>query len=81
MFWEVRDPRFPHLFLIITFGPPAGRRTWNSREVHSGYTFLRGQVHMIGFVSQDAAELTNIVGLCVSKGIILRGDLIGSTAQ
>ncbi|KAK0184446.1 hypothetical protein F5146DRAFT_1106032 [Armillaria mellea] len=40
-----------------------------------------GQAHMIGFVSQDAAELTNIVGLCISKGIILRGILIGSTAQ
>ncbi|KAK0499221.1 hypothetical protein EDD18DRAFT_65673 [Armillaria luteobubalina] len=40
-----------------------------------------GQIHMIGFVSQDAAELTNIVGLCVRKGIILRGVLIGSTAQ
>ncbi|KAK0491765.1 NAD(P)-binding protein [Armillaria luteobubalina] len=42
-----------------------------------------GQVHiMIGFVSQDAAELTNIVRLCISKGIILRrGVLIGTTAQ
>ncbi|SJL13313.1 related to Alcohol dehydrogenase [Armillaria ostoyae] len=40
-----------------------------------------GQVHLIGLVSQDAAELTNIVGLCLSKGIILRGVLIGSTAQ
>ncbi|PBK61150.1 alcohol dehydrogenase superfamily protein [Armillaria solidipes] len=44
-------------------------------------TRFAGQVHMIGLVSQDVAELTNIVGLCISKGIILRGVLIGSTAQ
>ncbi|KAK0199379.1 hypothetical protein DFS33DRAFT_1388705 [Desarmillaria ectypa] len=40
-----------------------------------------GYIHIIGFVSQDAAELTNIVGLCIGKGINLRGILIGSTAQ
>ncbi|KAK0460398.1 alcohol dehydrogenase superfamily protein [Desarmillaria tabescens] len=40
-----------------------------------------GYVHIIGLVSQDSPELTNVVGLCIGKGINLRGVLIGSTAQ
>ncbi|PBK85415.1 NAD(P)-binding protein [Armillaria gallica] len=40
-----------------------------------------GYVHMTGVVSQAAATLSNIVLLCIRKGVVLRGVLMGSTVQ
>ncbi|KAG7445440.1 alcohol dehydrogenase superfamily protein [Guyanagaster necrorhizus] len=40
-----------------------------------------GYIHIIGFVAKNPAPLTNIIGSCIGKAIILRGILIGSVAQ
>lgn len=40
-----------------------------------------GYIHIIGFVAQNPAVLSSVIGPCIGKAIILRGILIGSVAQ